>query len=336
MEISFLSNFGEFTEEEAAQIRELVDATYLKFKDVNDLEFITESTVLAQELPLRLRQYASKCIVEEKGVVLIPCLSVYGLLTDVTPADWTQVENTEQSVKHEIMVCLIASLFSHIFGWQTQQNGKYKHNVLPMKQHENSQIGFSSKEELSWHTEDAFHKDRSDYLALYCVKNSQNVPTTFASSFDLMLTQEHKQILRNKHFSILPDNSHKAELNTIATSHFDGIEKMLEDPDAIAILYGDETRPYMRIDPDYCQLTTSDKDVVDAYEEIKAQINKNLIDISLQPGELCIVHNEQMVHGRRSFDASYDGQDRWLKRLNLKKNLNTAQGSFTKNTRLIN
>ena len=44
-------------------------------------------------------------------------------------------------------------------------------------------------------------------------------------------------------------------------------------------------------------------------------------DVRLQPGDIAFIDNYRAVHGRESFRARYDGTDRWLKRLNITRNL---------------
>ena len=36
--------------------------------------------------------------------------------------------------------------------------------------------------------------------------------------------------------------------------------------------------------------------------------------IVLEPGDLLVVDNDRVVHGRTSFAARFDGTDRWLQR----------------------
>lgn len=40
--------------------------------------------------------------------------------------------------------------------------------------------------------------------------------------------------------------------------------------------------------------------------------------MSLDPGEVLVVDNDLVVHGRVPFQARYDGTDRWLKRSSVR------------------
>lgn len=47
--------------------------------------------------------------------------------------------------------------------------------------------------------------------------------------------------------------------------------------------------------------------------------------ISLRPGEICFLDNYLVVHGRQAFQARLDGTDRWLKRLNICRDLRRSR-----------
>jgi L-asparagine oxygenase len=50
---------------------------------------------------------------------------------------------------------------------------------------------------------------------------------------------------------------------------------------------------------------------------------------------LIMIDNKRAVHGRSSFKAYYDGQDRYLQRLFITKDLTRAQSIFSKKERII-
>jgi alpha-ketoglutarate-dependent taurine dioxygenase len=58
-----------------------------------------------------------------------------------------------------------------------------------------------------------------------------------------------------------------------------------------------------------------------AFQGLCAQIETHMKGVALRPGDCAFIDNFRAVHGRRSFRARYDGQDRWLKRLNVTRNL---------------
>jgi alpha-ketoglutarate-dependent taurine dioxygenase len=50
-----------------------------------------------------------------------------------------------------------------------------------------------------------------------------------------------------------------------------------------------------------------------------------LQDFVLKPGDFVFIDNYRTVHGRRPFKARYNGYDRWLKRINITKDLRKSR-----------
>lgn len=70
----------------------------------------------------------------------------------------------------------------------------------------------------------------------------------------------------------------------------------------------------MRVDP-------SDHEAADALAQLVKQMDENMFDMSLESGEFCFTDNYRVVHGRKPFRARHDGTDRWLKRINITRDL---------------
>lgn len=51
-----------------------------------------------------------------------------------------------------------------------------------------------------------------------------------------------------------------------------------------------------------------------ALDELRAVVAERRREIVLSDGDLLIVDNTRCVHGRRPFQARFDGTDRWLQR----------------------
>jgi hypothetical protein len=54
--------------------------------------------------------------------------------------------------------------------YKQEQNGRLVHNLIPNKEHENEQISGSSKVELEFHTESAFHPYKPSHIHLLCLR----------------------------------------------------------------------------------------------------------------------------------------------------------------------
>ena len=67
-----------------------------------------------------------------------------------------------------------------------------------------------------------------------------------------------------------------------------------------------------------------------------ASIEENLVGVPLEPGMRCFIDNYRAVHGRASFQARYDGTDRWLKRVSITRDLRRSAGDHVgSNARMI-
>ena len=78
------------------------------------------------------------------------------------------------------------------------------------------------------------------------------------------------------------------------------------------ILGGPDERPWLCWDE---ELTTGDTEAAAAaLAELRRVVAERRREVVLAAGDLLIVDNRRCVHGRRPFDARFDGTDRWLQR----------------------
>jgi Fe(II)/alpha-ketoglutarate-dependent arginine beta-hydroxylase len=208
---------------------------------------------------------------------------------------------------------LLSSLLGDPFGWSTQQRGRIVHDILPVRGMEQSQLGASSLTTLDWHTEDAFHPLRPDFLALFCIRNPSRTATTVAVLDPSRLTERELDALFEPGFLIYPDTSHRPT----------GSSALLSDAEAepVALLYGDRRAPFVRADRAYMAVAGQNPTAEAALRSLCAVLDSSLVDVVLEPGDVCIIHNHRAVHGRRPFTPRYDGTDRWLKRICITRDL---------------
>jgi alpha-ketoglutarate-dependent taurine dioxygenase len=48
-------------------------------------------------------------------------------------------------------------------------------------------------------------------------------------------------------------------------------------------------------------------------------------EIVLRPGDICFIDNYRVIHGRNAFSPRFDGTDRWLRRLNIARDLRKSR-----------
>ena len=74
--------------------------------------------------------------------------------------------------------------------------------------------------------------------------------------------------------------------------------------------------PWLR--PTYTPIDDADDEFRSAYENLGTELERTCRTAVLEPGELLLVDNDVVVHGRVPFTPRYDGSDRWLKRVNVR------------------
>jgi alpha-ketoglutarate-dependent taurine dioxygenase len=72
-----------------------------------------------------------------------------------------------------------------------------------------------------------------------------------------------------------------------------------------------------------------DRDAEEALEALVKGIEEHIVEEVLQPGSFLFIDNYRTVHGRKAFTAQYDGTDRWLKRINITRDLRRSRAART-------
>jgi Fe(II)/alpha-ketoglutarate-dependent arginine beta-hydroxylase len=210
---------------------------------------------------------------------------------------------------------------------------------LPIKEHENDQLGTGSQQMLWWHTEDAFHDYQADYIGLHCIRNPDNTATIIGTVDIENLEAAQIDILFQPRFSIRPDESHQEKNESdlrkaarrsynqdLINAAYEKIKSMNESPEKISVFFGSPDAPYLRLDPYFMTPLDNDPIAQHALNDLIKLIDESLTDLVLQAGDICFIDNYRAVHGRRPFKARYDGTDRWLKRVNIARDLRKSRG----------
>jgi Fe(II)/alpha-ketoglutarate-dependent arginine beta-hydroxylase len=337
------------TNEECASIRSLLNVLTSKYSSVEEAQFLNEAWVYAHELPRRIRSFLNDFKQSEQapGICLISGYSVNDESLGNTPSHWKARPAPSSSLAEEMLLVLYGSLLGDVFGWATEQDGHIVHDVFPIKENEDKQISTSSAQTIWWHTEDAFHAFSGDYVGMFCLRNWERVPTTYACLDRIQLKPEQVNVLFEPRYLIYPDTSHletngsHAPEKAQAPDHSllsarQKIQQMSVNPNRIAVFFGHPQCPYVRIDPYFMKYLDDDKEAQEALEDLITSIDKVLASVVLQPGDCCFIDNCRTVHGRKAFRARYDGTDRWLKRICVTRDLRKSRSArSSNNSRLI-
>ncbi|MET8859139.1 TauD/TfdA family dioxygenase [Streptomyces sp. NPDC004579] len=217
-----------------------------------------------------------------------------------TPGHWSTVGDA--GALWDVILLLVSTSMGTPIAWEGQQDGRFVHNIVPSPGHESAQTGASSSVLLTPHTEDAFHPGRAHLLLLCCMRNHDHIATTAASIRRTTLAAGDIEQLRRPVVPILPDDAYEQ------AQRFSGrpapVPTLFDTPDGLT----------MRFDPAYTPLDETDGTWRAAYRRLEDELARVSVAVSLEPGDVLVVDNDVVVHGRVPFDARYDGTDRWLKR----------------------
>ncbi|MBL7726880.1 MAG: TauD/TfdA family dioxygenase [Dinghuibacter sp.] len=298
-------NTLEITELENRRIDELLSSLMEKYPTPSNHEFLQKARVYAAQLPERILFKLNEFRFTEyhKGLFLLSGLHINQEALGNTPNKVGRETDEMSGAREGYLMILLASFLGEPMGWNSQRNGALINNIVPLEGHTEEQLSTGSTVELDWHTEEAFHPCRADYLALLCMRNPDAVATRVASIADVVIPDNMKQVLFQERFIFLTDKN------------FEGGPYDHSKPQQV--LFGDFQSPYMKIDPSFMHAVEGDTEAAEALNYISKAIEAALFDVALEPGQMVFLDNYRVVHGRKPFTPRFDGNDRWLKRINI-------------------
>jgi alpha-ketoglutarate-dependent taurine dioxygenase len=206
----------------------------------------------------------------------------------------------------EFTLLTVARRLGQPVGYEPEHGGDLVQNIVPIESALDRQVSTSSKVQLMFHTEAAFHPHRPRYLLLLCLRGDPAAHTTLSSISEILpeLPPNVVDVLFQPRFRTAVDES-----------YLHGRTNVLGDP--FAVLSGDRGNP----SPQSISMVF-DADLMIGLDEQADTALRVLGDataachtsIALETGDLLIVDNAIAVHGRTPFTARFDGADRWLQR----------------------
>jgi alpha-ketoglutarate-dependent taurine dioxygenase len=215
-----------------------------------------------------------------------------------TPAEPT--DPTTKEYTSEFTLLTLARRLGHPVGYLPEHGGEIVQNLVPTRRGADHQTSTSSAVTLDMHTETAFHPFLPRYLVLLCLRGDPEAATTYVSIEELAptLPPEVRAVLREPRFRC-------------------GVDESFGEPDAepapaAPVLWGTDERPCWTFDED---LTFGlDADARAALAELRAELAGFERSVVLEAGDLLVLDNTKVVHGRTPFRPRFDGSDRWLQR----------------------
>ncbi len=231
------------------------------------------------------------------GALLLRNVPV-GELPPTPPAPEAHVD---KDLATELTLLTVARRLGQPVGYVPEHGGRIVQNIVPTQRDVDLQTSTSSRSNLMFHTETAFHPHRPRYLLLLCLRGDPSAHTTLASVHDIM---DH-----------LPDD--------VVDSMFEPRFRTAVDASFLAgranelgparpLVTGTRDEPTFIFDAD---LTVGvDSEAEDVLVAVRSAIAEVETSVVLEPGDLLVVDNNVAVHGRSPFSARFDGTDRWLQR----------------------
>jgi Fe(II)/alpha-ketoglutarate-dependent arginine beta-hydroxylase len=309
---------------EILMIESLIEKLQSRFETIEQEQFADYCTVVAHEMPFRLRKlfndFRNKRM--NDGYLLLEGFSVNDEVIGLTPSHWDAPWINAMSLREEIFQCLISSSLGDIFGWQTQENGRYLRHIVPIKTDRNEQLGGSSDVVLMWHVEEAFHPQRADMMTIMCYRNEEKASTNICSLSDLDIPDHYREVLSQPRFTIQPDKSHSPENNKsslwhLDEDHFNKIRAFMDNPQPVSVLQGRKGEEQLLIDEAFMEPLAGDFEAKEVLEWFHRHLNERKHAIVMNPGDLLIIDNRITVHGRSSYKPNYGPKARWLRRVNI-------------------
>jgi L-asparagine oxygenase len=201
----------------------------------------------------------------------------------------------------EFTLLTVARRLGQPVGYLPEHGGDLIQNLVPTQANADRQVSTSSKVQLMFHTEAAFHPHRPKYLLLLCLRGDENAFTTLSSIFEVLprLPEQVVDTLFQPRFRTAVDES-----------YLHGRSSVLGAP--MPVLSGERHRPTMVFDADL--MVGADEEADAALRELSAAVEAHQTAVALQAGDLLVVDNNVAVHGRSPYTPRFDGYDRWLQR----------------------
>ncbi|OXM59361.1 TauD/TfdA family dioxygenase [Amycolatopsis vastitatis] len=316
----------QLTGNESEEAHRLTLACARRHPETDTSDFLRFARTLACRLPMRILSFLEEFRqAEDLHAAVIHGHHIATETLEPTPSTW-QNGRTPGSRPYSWLLTLLASWLGDVIGWQSQQSGRLVTDVVPSPGMEQSLVSSCSDRELSWHTEDAWSESRADYVGLFCLRNPSHVGTTLSFLDTRDLPPKILTVLQEARFVFARDESHTDEEPPGETRRSPNVP----------VLTGNPRCPQLRADRDFMAERPGDAVARNALRMLITQLDSNLTDIALAPGDLLFVNNRIAVHGRRPFTPRYDGADRWLKRVNIVRDLwRTQVDSTEENNRIL-
>lgn len=258
-------------------------------------------------------------------------------------------KNNKKHIGQTTILARVQAIFNQYLGemvsYEAEGDGYLFQDMVPNKKLKHTQTSLGSNVELELHTEQAFSDYRPDYLSLACIKGDSCAYTYFlhVSQIVEQLHPSKIHFLQQKNWKIGVDMSFALNGCDFAIRGPMSILNKNEE-DCFDLFYEEMDEENNKNDNLIMQKfdLVFDQDLMVGENDEANNLIEEIIDIYfkhrdghvLQPGEILILNNNKVVHGRSPFQPLFDGNDRFIVRSFILNDLNKIKDK-TYGTRMV-
>lgn len=275
--------------------------------DLTEKEFLRAGLRLQSQLPSRILSTLDTLL----GAACTVGVSIRSLPETTMPSPRTHDERRNRRLNRmECITGLCALHLGEFYGYTSQQNGRIFNDIIPLDEYKAvSDCSGGYLSEFRLHTEDAFFEFPPDFIIWGCHRNKERAVTKLAAIDDIELSTEVQSLLMMKEYSITPN----AFQNT----------KALPTRYQLLTPIGDDLNN-MRMNADKVFGASEKAQFRNAYGQLVSALEEKAIERIFAPGEIFVLNNRRVAHGRVAYDASNNEARRWLTRLIVRRDLEAA------------
>lgn len=232
-------------------------------------------------------------------------------------------EQKSAYIDETLALTLAESLNGVPFGTMAEKDGEIVQNVVNIGALKDTQSNASSTTPLQFHNEgNNYGEQRADFVILNAIDIPAEAPATVLASARkaiVLLPDEDIAALRKSSFRFGASQSQSHTENTWS--------------DWLPVIDGPASAPEIRVEflgetMMHCGGEAADK----ALNRLKRAINRVAVKVPLSSGDLLIIKNKAIVHGREAFSGQ---ETRWLQRVLVKSGSTwNGRGQFVDQYRL--
>jgi L-asparagine oxygenase len=300
-----------------------------EFKQVSEEEDDLESLLArlvqsSSKIPLDIL----KCVLQMRAAPFAPSallLTGMPIDEDLPPTPTEIVPGPIKSGRiSESSILFVAVLLGEPIAYAAEKEGALVQNVFPIKAEQNSPSNESSAVPLAFHTEipysraapdQSFDRGAPDFVLLLGLRSRPGgwATTSVIDAGDLCrrLDRRHLAALKEPQFQLRAPYSF--------TNHGTA-DRPWSDP--LALIRGPLVAPWIVFDI-ACGVRGLSLEAEKALTALATVCADPALQrgVRLGPGDLLVIDNKRCAHARSAYEACFDGQDRWLQRAYVRRDI---------------